>query len=467
MKSLPSAVRASQFNIRTVYERTGETLLFNTLTGAFCALQPQTAIRAEQLLKLPCSSLEDPGLASYLLDNGFLVRQDTNESEVVLERSRLGICDPNRLDLTIMPNMNCNFACSYCYESHLKSEMSETTMSRLMVWFGRTVPLSKVISLHWFGGEPLLSYARLIQIQKGILGLCEANGVDLSVHLTTNGYLLKPDWGRELISLGIRRYQITLDGAPNIHNGRRPLRGGGKSFERVMANLCDLVGVDKSVSVTLRVNFDEATLDHVPDLLTLFPPDVRSQIDVLCEPLFSECHSLARDEAAERVGSTLEEIYQSAKRLGFSVTANSLEPGRLTYCDADRRSQLVLNYNGDVFKCLVSSFESKDRLGWLDNNGRIAWEDRCLESWHSAPAFEEKCYSCKFMPLCMGGCRKLRIRDGMVGDDCKLPFMGFEKRLQYRYAHERGDSECPSSGQQARAVGAPGALFHILGQASH
>jgi len=430
-------------------------------------MEPQTAARAEQLLKRPCPSLEDSELADYLFDNGFLVQENTNERDLVLERSRLGIRDPNRLDLTIMPNMNCNFACSYCYESHLKSELSETTTSRLMIWLGRMVPRFKVLFLGWFGGEPLLSYARLVQIQKAVLSLCEVNGVGLSVHLTTNGYLLKPDWARELISLGVLRYQITLDGAAEIHNQRRPLRGGGQSFERITANLFDLARLDKSVSVTLRINYDAATLDSVPDLLMLFPPDVRPQIDVLCEPLFSECHSLGKDGTrAERIASTLEDVYQKASHLGFRVSANDVNPGRLTYCNADRSSQFVLNYNGDVFKCMVSRFESRDRLGWLDSDGNIAWEDGRLKSWHSASAFEEKCYSCKFMPLCMGGCRKLRIRDGTVGNDCKLPFMGFEKRLQYRYARERGDSEFPSV-EGAKTVGVPAPVFHILGQDSH
>lgn len=467
MKSLPSHLKASEFNVRTVYEQTGEVLFFNTLTGAFCAMESETAVRAEQLLEHPCLVFKEQELAKYLLDNGFLVQADTDERDIVIERSRLGITDRNRLDLTVMPNMNCNFACSYCYESHLKSEMSETTVSRLLLWLRRMVPRFKVVFLGWFGGEPLLSYERLIQIQRVVVNLCEANGVGISTQLVTNGYLLKPERSRELISVGVRRYHITLDGVADIHDVRRPLRGGGESFERVMANLCELVRIDKCVTVTLRVNYDQTTLDRVPDLLKRFPPDVTPQIDIRCEPLFSECHSLSRHGArAEWVGSTLEEIYHAAKELGFRATVSNLEPSRLTYCNADRKSQFVVNYNGDVFKCMVSRFESKNRLGWIDSDGNIAWEEGRFESWCSTSAFEEKCYSCKFMPMCMGGCRKLRIREGTVGNDCKLPFIAFEKRMQSCYARERGDSNFRSAGLQQGAARATEPLFHILGQAS-
>ncbi|WP_448562281.1 SPASM domain-containing protein [Trichothermofontia sp.] len=65
-------------------------------------------------------------------------------------------------------------------------------------------------------------------------------------------------------------------------------------------------------------------------------------------------------------------------------------------------------------------------------------EGERLDQWNSIAAFEEKCLSCTFIPMCMGGCRKLRGAVGSVGKDCKLPFSGLDKRLQNRYALECG-----------------------------
>jgi sulfatase maturation enzyme AslB (radical SAM superfamily) len=34
--------------------------------------------------------------------------------------------------------------------------------------------------------------------------------------------------------------------------------------------------------------------------------------------------------------------------------------------------------------------------------------------------FEEKCYSCQYLPLCMGGCRRARCEGVETGSYCRL-----------------------------------------------
>jgi uncharacterized protein len=434
-------MKTSRFNFKTTYQKTGETLIFNTLTGAFCAVDPGTHARIERLFERPELVSEDPKLGEFLYDRGYLVTDEMDEHSTVLERSKMGINDTNRIDVIVMPNMNCNFACTYCYESHKKSEMDDETASRLLTWLERMVPRFKVVLLSWFGGEPLLSYERVVQIQRRVLELSRANNVRFSSHITTNGYLLSAARAAELVNLECYSYQITLDGPQETHNAKRPLRGGEATFDRVMANICGLVRTNQAVSVKLRVNYDETNLERIPELLDAFPEDVRPQLDVVYERIFGEEFSKYVDKMpARRVGVTVESLYEHARRMGFSVTMNPIEPSTLTYCYADRKNEFIINYNGDVFKCTVDKFESKDRLALLQKDGTIKWEDDRLARWHAVAAFEDKCYECTFMPMCMGGCRKVRWREGTVGDDCKLPFMGFDKRLQYRYAKERGDN---------------------------
>lgn len=459
-------MKTSRFNCATPYQRTGETLLFNTLTGAFTAVSPDTYGRMERLFNDPSRSDDEPELTGFLRDRGFLVDDSVNEGSIVIERSQMGINDQNRLDVIVMPNMNCNLACVYCYESHEKSEMSLETTSALTAWLERMVPRFKVVLLSWFGGEPLLSYDRVVEIQRHVFNLCSRHNVRFSSHLTTNGYLLTPARCAELLSLDCYSYQITLDGVPDVQNAMRPLRGGGGTFDRILGNLCALVRMNSSVNVKLRVNYNETNLDRVPELLERIPEDVRPQLDLVLERIFGEEFGNHLDGMEPRhVGTKVEDLYEQARGMRFSVTMNPVQPTRLTYCYADRKNEFLINYNGDVFKCTVDRFESKDRLGWLQQDGAIAWEDGRLGTWEAVPTFEEKCYSCKFMPICMGGCRKVRWREGTVGPDCTLPFMGFDKRLQYRYAQERGDDVLDLSHYAPPgATGALQSMFPILGQ---
>ena len=117
-------MKPSRFNFRTHYQPTNETLLFNTLTGAFFALDEETIAKVDGIFNSRDSDNEER-LIQELTEQGFLVPDEFDEVAVVLERSRLGIRDSNRLDVIVMPNMNCNFACPYCYEDHQKSAMSD------------------------------------------------------------------------------------------------------------------------------------------------------------------------------------------------------------------------------------------------------------------------------------------------------------------------------------------------------
>jgi uncharacterized protein len=459
-------MKTSRFNLVTTYDKTGETLLFNTLTGAFAAVNPDTYERVKRLFENPSWAASEVELTDFLANRGFLVDDAVDEHAVVLERSSLGISDQNRLDVILMPNMNCNFACTYCYESHGKSEMSHETKAALIAWLEQMVPRFKVVLLSWFGGEALLSYDTLIEIQRLVRNLCAQSNVRFSCHLTTNGYLLTAARAAELLSLDCYSYQITIDGVPEIQNSMRPLRGGGATFDRILGNLCGLVRMDRSVNVKLRINYNDTNLDRVPELLMQIPDDVRPQLDVVLERIFGEDFGNHTDSMpARRVGTTVERLYEQARHMGFSVTMNPLQATRLTYCYADRKNEFLINYNGDVFKCTVDRFESKDRLGWLQQDGTLAWEQNRLALWQDVSAFEDKCYSCTFMPMCMGGCRKVRWREGSVGADCTLPFMGFDKRLQYRYAQERGDDLVESS---YRSPAGPhvslNSVFPIVGQ---
>jgi len=436
-------MKPSRFNVSSGYLGTTETILFNTLTGAFCVFDEPTALRVQQLSQPARRNAidQDSELAAFLAEKGFLVADNTDETDTVMERSRLGINDPNRLDVIVMPNMNCNLACVYCYESHHKSEMEEQTTERLLHWLEDMIPRFKVVLLSWFGGEPLLSYDTVVRVQRYVRHLCAINNVGFSSHMTTNAFLLSSERAEELANLDLLSYQVTLDGKGDVHNAMRPQRGGGASFDRIFENVCRLVAVNPKVRVTLRVNYNETNLDHISELLRTIPQDARSAMDVVFERIFGEQYAKFVDNMPmRRIGTTLEKLYDEAKTLGYSVTMNPLGPDKLTYCYADRRSMFLINYNGDVFKCTVDRFESKDRLGRLANEGEIIWEAGRLESWHGVPTFEEKCHSCTFMPMCMGGCRKLRSREGTVGDDCKLPFAGFDQRLQRRLARERGDT---------------------------
>lgn len=428
-------MKASIYNLITTHPDTQEKLLFNTLTTSLAVLSEEVYEQVKSVFDCPTGQ-HNVTLVNYLSDEGFLVAYDEDEFQKILTRSALGINDQNRLDVLIMPNMNCNLACTYCYEKHHKSSMTDETARRLKLWLMEMVPKFKAILVSWFGGEPMLSYKRIVELQGYVYELTKLNGVEFISHMTTNGYSLRPRNAKILTSLGLHSYQITLDGTPNIHNSSRPLKNGGQSFDRILENIITLARIDSEVNIKLRVNYNNSSIGHIPEMLEMLPVDIRSQLDLVMDPIFGEEYGNYSNIETKAKQDDVERIYQLAISMGFAPTAPDLAPDKLTYCYADRKNQFLINYNGDIFKCTVDDFSTNNRMGWLNNRGEIQWEEEGVRvmAWQGTDAFDQKCSSCLYAPMCMGGCRKMRVRYGTVGEDCTLPFEGIERRIWNYYS---------------------------------
>lgn len=425
---------ASAFNVLVDDSESGELLVFNTASGALVAFGGQSATVMRRALEtegpVDLDSLE-PALKDSLLASRLVVPVDEAEVDTVLRRISRGISDENRLDVFVLPNLKCNFACPYCFEEHRPSQMSDETARRLLLWFGEMAPRFKVVLLSWFGGEPLLSFDRLLEVQVAARRICLEAGTQFSGHITTNGYHLSPDRADLLVAAGIKSYQVTLDGVPEVHNASRPLKGGGDSFTRVFQNVCDLATGQPEAHIKLRVNFNSRTLPAVPDLLELFPEEVRCRLNLVLERIFGQ-GDLFEGTTPVALARRTEETYQVARELGFAVTSAALRPGGLTFCYADRANEFVFNHEGDVFKCTVGNFSTGERLGVLSEEGRVEWEGQGYAEWMNVPAVDDKCRSCTFLPMCLGGCRKTRALTGRSSAHCTLPFAALDERILQR-----------------------------------
>ena len=434
------------------YEPTEEVLAFNTANGALLAF-PRSAGASVRRLLHGDSAVEDPQVTETLARHGFLIDADDDEVGDVLRRLQLGIDDPNRLDVFVLPNMKCNFACPYCFEDHRASQMSDDVVRRLLAWFEQTVPRFKVVLVSWFGGEPLLSFDRMLEVQLAVREICREADVAFKSHVTTNGYLLTSGRAKALVDAGIRSYQITMDGPPDIHNASRVVKGGRRtSFDQIFDNLCALAREQPTAHVKLRVNYDAETLPRVPELLDLFPPDVRGRLNLVLERIFGQ-GTLYKTMSVRELAQATEATYSLARSMGFEVTTTGLGPNKLTYCYADRASEFVFNHEGDAFKCTVGNFAAKERMGTLGEDGRLAWDGDSYDDWMAIPAVDDKCRGCTYLPMCMGGCRKTRKFTGRASDDCTLPFAALDERIRRRYASEMSRREpvfVPSSHQGAQ-----------------
>jgi len=415
-------LKASNYNLIIHSKDNHNTIIFNTLYGSLTMFNPEEFELVQRLFK-SSNDNENKSFRKILKDQKILISDTIDEFALIENRKRLGMKDKNRMDIIIMPTLECNFSCVYCYENVKQGKMSDVTMESIKKWMTKEIPKHKLVMLFWFGGEPLLSIKRIIEITEHANKVASENNILLVKHITTNGYNFSKSTITKLIDLGIVDYQITIDGVPETHNKLRPLKNGKETFGRIFNNIIALLSTDKTVKITLRINFNHTNLHEIPNLLKMFPENFRNQLIVSFEPIFGNCEYSATDNiTSDEISISLAQYYRIAEEFGYDTILgkSAVETGKLVYCYAERENQVDINYNGDIFKCSVNDFNKSERVGYLSENGNFIKDAEKFDKWMNIPLFEPLCKACKYIPLCMGGCRKSRINNKTTGNFCSL-----------------------------------------------
>lgn len=414
-------MKSSRYNL-FIPAGSGRTVLFNTLYGSVSVLEEDEYAEATAIL-----NGTQPGALTRKLYTQFsaqkhLIADEVDEFAILENRKRAGINDSNTLEVIVLPTLNCNFRCVYCYEDHIPSKMSPDTVAALKKWLQAEIPLHKLVMLHWFGGEPLLEYGTVLSVSRHVKTITEQCGTLSVLHMTTNGYLLTATRAKELIAAGIHDYQITLDGPPRTHDTLRVMQSGRGTFKRVFENVCMLATTNQHVKISLRVNFNHTNIDSISELLDMFPSSLRGQMRVVFEPIFGDrALSAICNITPATISGKLAQLSEKAAEMGYDTVfgISAVHPGKLVYCYAERQSQYMFNFDGNVFKCSVCDFKPEHCVGQLGPDGLVHKDEVEWQKWTDGELFAHKCRSCAYLPLCMGGCRK-RQKDTDSSEECTL-----------------------------------------------
>ena len=223
-------------------ERPGHRLLFSTKKASM------TLLKEEMLQAIEAGTLTRSD-EEMLLKLGIIVPDREAEKQEISGMLETVNKNNTCLNITVVLNLDCNFACIYCYEGDMKGKlyMSEETADLLMDFIrDKFTPAMKTVNIDFYGGEPLLSSGLIKYISKKVKAFTEGRGAAYTFTMINNGSLFKRKIAGELKELGLTGVKITLDGPAEIHNRFRPFKSGGGSFDTIIKNIretCDLVGV--------------------------------------------------------------------------------------------------------------------------------------------------------------------------------------------------------------------------------
>lgn len=175
-------------------------------------------------------------IAHDLEGSGILVKSGTNEFRRA-EMLRRELDDSSYFHLIVMPSEECNFRCTYCYETFPRGRMEPQVVEGIKNLINTGINKLNKLAISWFGGEPLSEPDIIMNITDSFLPKVRELGIEYKGNVTTNGYFLTPELCKELVDRGIRTYNITLDGLREDHDQNRILKGGGKTFSVIADNL--------------------------------------------------------------------------------------------------------------------------------------------------------------------------------------------------------------------------------------
>ena len=372
--------------------------------------------RVESLLDNPGrlkGSEDGRGLRGLLASNGFLVQDDEDEVATLRRRHELSRGTPKAFSAQIAVTLDCNFRCSYCYETRDSITLTRETEDAIVGRLHRGIPQWKTLSVIWFGGEPLLELDIIRRMSAGILQECDRHGTAYTGHLVTNGYLLDGRVARQLADCSVRVVQITLDGDASTHDVRRVLPGNRPTYERILENIRETH--DRFDVIIVRVNIEDQPIEaimHVIEDLAAAKDHISlrfSQTNVV-----SHCIHPRGDHADFlRKASALGE---RALAEGFRLSTGAKLPGGC-FCPAYASNCLLVDARGDVHRCVADTGRRDRRVGYLTPDGHVQ-ELETAPRYDFDPFRDEDCLSCRVLPLCMGGCPKFPIDDKSATGRC-------------------------------------------------
>lgn len=390
-------------------------LLFNLISGAFIDISdPETQAEIFKLKESPDSYdfSNDKENYDFLLSAGVICENDEDNRSMMNFKLLANRFHPMARSLTILPTLNCNLACKYCFEeAHRRAgKMSREVIEKLKQHIKEQYVHGRkreYMDLRWFGGEPLLGFDIMEEITEYVKSL----KIPFNASIITNGILLTDKKIQKLAPMHMNHIQITLDGAREIHDKKRIFRNGKGTYDIILKNIAKLhkyVEQNKNIQVDIRINVDKESQDQYHILYNEFKekyplfyvyPGIITQYQTCSTTL--PCFANQREEA---------EFYiRQYEKYGIIHPEFNISSKGMRNCMAECIHTDMVGPQGELYLCLQDVGNKDAVIGSLfegKNNLRLI-------SAYCSGNFtfnSNECRDCEILTFCGGGCVNRRYR---------------------------------------------------------
>ncbi|MBP3473105.1 MAG: radical SAM protein [Paraprevotella sp.] len=390
-----------------IFNDGNKTILFHLTSERIFVLNPELSKLFHQNEINEIKNIH-PTFYEQLEKNGIIVEDDYDETKALIDKWHTIDNDPTHFGIIINPTLNCNLRCWYCYEEHkVLSNMNNDTLQSIKKLIDNKLSTGVVKSLNvsFFGGEPLLSFNNIVYpLLTYASELCKEKDVRLSSNFTTNGVLLNQKMLSELKEIEMYRkptFQITFDGNEEYHNKIRYDSQHQPTYNIILSNV--IAATKMGFQTFVRFNYSADNILSFLDVLEDF-----NAINNLPKDLVRFNFQQVWQDKSNRT-EILEQMLKIKKAFkddGYQVDCDDIHHRHVCY--ADGCNHIVINYNGDIFKCTARDFKHEICEGHLTSEGFIEYNERYHHRM-STKYCNKACLACSILPICNGGCSQNKM----------------------------------------------------------
>lgn len=376
-------------------EKDGFALINHYIRGKIKITDVKIVERIEYLQKYGTDKIENE-IDYFLASHKYLILEELAGNEALLMKSYMD----EVLIVTIIPTMNCNFKCVYCYENKNNERLGFDAYTNIINFIEEKVfrESIKIIKVNWFGGEPLLAFQEIIDFHKALINRL-GKRIKIISGMTTNGYLLTAEIYKMLYSVGIKEFQITLDGTE--HDRMRIGIDGKGTYHVILNNLQNIVKMTDGYGgrIIIRTNLTKVTdIRSVKlffrDISSLFQ-DNRFFLVVKCVRnwgnLKLSCDQLIIEEECD---NTELSVYRLAQEMKIRTLYEERKASKKV-CYAMYKNAFIFKPNGEIVKCSLDLDNPKNIVGEIAENGILIDEDKNKVWDISKYKMTDHCFGCK------------------------------------------------------------------------
>lgn len=341
--------------------------------------------------------------------------------------------DGSNLAINVNLTAFCNLGCTYCFAEggdygRITGKLEADVVEDIFAFIIEHVSASQMVRFEFFGGEPLLNFARIREIVERSEEVEAESGIRFIHRISTNLTVL-PRGALELLARKSFIVSVSIDGDQKTHDRNRPTKKGEGSYATIMANCRRVREASDEVTLVARMTVLGGHPTLIENVRGLWRLDLFDYFQIYPGVVPPQLSGILQDEDAPSEGKaprsmSLSFLKQLAEFVGeypsligggnrfkgvleYERIADMVLSGKvaLSYCSGGRN---YFTFSPD--KSIMPCHRLVGDLSMQVGTSQEGLSGKGLDVWRLPIDGHPVCSQCWIRYICSGGCKQENLQ---------------------------------------------------------